>query len=108
MVLSGRQFRGFHQNPLDMLVAPFGKRCAHYLVGRTLLLSARSAIADGLLDRPEAGSISDLQCPCQGSDRTDSRNGPQPLEPVGQQEVSFQRVDQSIFNLPPTVRSSPG
>ncbi len=33
VVLSGRELRGLHQHTLDVLVALFGKRGAHHLVG---------------------------------------------------------------------------
>jgi len=57
VILSGRQLRGFHQHPLDMLVALFGKRGAHHLVGGAFFLTAEPAITDGLPDRPKAEKL---------------------------------------------------
>jgi hypothetical protein len=39
---------------LDMFIPLLGDRRAHHLVGRALLGTAQAAVADGLLDRPEA------------------------------------------------------
>ena len=41
MILSGGQFRSFHQYTLDIFVALFGKRCSQGLVCGTLLFSAQ-------------------------------------------------------------------
>lgn len=48
-----------------MFVSLLGDRRAHHLVGRALFRRAQAAVADGLLDRPEAGEVADLQCPGQ-------------------------------------------
>jgi len=57
VILSGRQLCGFHQYPLDMLDALFGKRGAHHLVGGAFFLTAEPAITDGLPDRPKAEKL---------------------------------------------------
>ena len=72
MVLPGSQFGGFDQDTLDMLVALFGKRRPQDLVCGTLLISAQSAIADGLLDRPKARYVPDLQRPGECGDGSHS------------------------------------
>jgi hypothetical protein len=41
-----------------------GNGCALHVVSRTLLVSTKSAVADGLLDEGEALHLSNFQCPC--------------------------------------------
>jgi len=75
VVLSGRQLRGFDQYVLDMFVALFGKRSAQNRVCGTLFFFAQSAIADRLLDRPEARYIPNLERPGERGDGSYPRNG---------------------------------
>ena len=77
-----------------MLVALLGDRCTHHLVGRSLFLSAQSAIADGLLDRTEARSIAHLEHPGQASDRAYSGDSSEPLQAITQQRILLQRAKQ--------------
>jgi hypothetical protein len=85
MVLFRRQLRGFDEHTLDMLVALFGKWCAHHLFRGALFVTAEPAITDGLSNRPKTRNISHLQSPGQRSDGSNSGNAPQPLDSVGQQ-----------------------
>jgi hypothetical protein len=50
----------------------------------------QSAVADSLLDRLEAGVVSDLQSPGQRGDRAHSGDGAQSAQSLGQQRVSCQ------------------
>ena len=99
MTVSRRQSGRFHQHLLNVFVPLLGNRHAHYLVGRTLLGAAQSAVADGFLDRSEAGSIADLQGPGQRCDRADSGDRLQPSQPLGQQRIPFQGADQCSIQL---------
>src|ERR1700682_3481466 len=84
---------------LDMFVALFGKRCPQDLVRRALFLSTQSAIADGLLHRPEARYIPNLQGPGECGDGSYSGNRPEAFEPLGQQWIPLQRTHQSVFRF---------
>src|SRR5258705_4467612 len=97
VALSRRQLRSFHQHVLDMLVALFGKRHSHHLVGRAFFFSAKSAVADGLLDGPETRDISDLQCPRQGSDWPNVRDRSESLDAIGQDRIALEATDQGIL-----------
>jgi hypothetical protein len=107
MVLSGRQFRGFDQHMLYMFVAQFGKRCPQDLVCGTLLFSAKPTIADGLLNRPEARYVPDLQCPSERGDGSHSGNGSESLDPFSQQRIPLERTHQSVFRFPAPVDRLP-
>ena len=48
-----RQLRRFDQDPLDMFVPLLRNWCPRYFVCRSLFISAKPAVADGLSDRPE-------------------------------------------------------
>jgi len=96
VVHPGRRLRSFDQHVLDMFVALLGNGRTHHLVGRTLLGPAQSAVTDGLLDRPKARNITDLQAPCQRRNRTDPGNRSEALEPLGQQRVTLQGTHQRI------------
>jgi hypothetical protein len=48
---------------LDMLVALLREGRSHDLVGGTFLVAAQATGADRLLDRPEAGHVSNLKRP---------------------------------------------
>ena len=102
MALSGCELRGLYQHMLDVFVALFGNGCPQHLVGRALLRSAQSAITDGLLDRPEARDIANLQSPRQRRDRTDAGYSPQAIQSLHKQRVTFQRADQGIVYLSDT------
>jgi hypothetical protein len=56
-----------------------GDRHAHYLIGRAILILAKPAVADGLLDRNETCDASDLQSPRHYRDRPHSRHSPRSL-----------------------------
>jgi hypothetical protein len=60
------------------------------------LRCTQPAIADCLLDLLKARWIADLQHPRQGSDRSYARNRLQSPQPVGEQRIGFQRVDQCM------------
>jgi hypothetical protein len=96
VAVSRSQFRGLHKRLLNVLVPLFGDGHSNELVRGASLRAAEPAIADGLLDRLEAGDIADLKSPGECSDWPDPGNRPQPLQPLGQQRVSFQRTDQGI------------
>src|SRR5215472_16134539 len=80
VILLGCQFRGFYQNPLNMLVALFGKRCAHHLIGSTLFITTQPTVTDGLSDRPETGNVPHLQGPGQSGNGAHARHGPEALD----------------------------
>src|SRR6201996_4596705 len=82
-----------------MLVPLLGDGHAHYLVRRTLLISAKSAVADGLLVRCEACEVTDLESPRHCGDRPYTRNRPQPPQPLLQQWITLQRTDQGVVQL---------
>jgi hypothetical protein len=99
MALSRSQLGSFDQRSLDMLVTLFRQWHAHHLVRRASFVSAESAIADRVLDRAEARDIADLECPGQRRDRTYSRYGSEPFDPVGQHRIALERADQSVLGL---------
>ena len=65
MALPRSQFGGFNQHSLVMcLFSLLGDLASAFtLVGRALLISAKPAVADRLLDRCETRHVSDLQSP---------------------------------------------
>src|SRR5215472_8577393 len=82
MVLSGRQLCGFDQYVLNMFVALFRKRCPQNRVCGTLFFSAESAVADRLLDRPEARYVPHLERPGESGNGSDSGNGSEEFDPL--------------------------
>src|SRR5260370_35294032 len=68
VAVSRSQFRSLHENLLNVLVPLFGDGHSNQLVRGASLCAAEPTIADGLLDRLEAGDIADLKSPGERSD----------------------------------------
>ena len=77
LTISRREPSCLDQDALDMLIALLGDRRPHHLVRRAFLLSAQSAVADGLFDRAETRCVAYLQYPGQSRDRANTWNGSQ-------------------------------
>lgn len=90
VAVSKSQFRGLYENFLDVLVPLFGNGHSNQLVRGASLRDAEPTTADDLLDRLQARNIADLKSPGERSDLPNAGDGPQPLQPRGQQRVSFQ------------------
>src|SRR5262245_3043937 len=82
MLFSTLYRSGFDQYVLNMFVALFRKRCPQNRVCGTLFFSAESAVADRLLDRPEARYVPHLERPGESGNGSDSGNGSEEFDPL--------------------------